>query len=57
MHIDRDVFAHMDRPVEQGHGKSDGSDCTRDKARSSALSLAETVELLVLGAHAGAPRR
>ena len=57
MHMDRDVFAYMDVTVEQGHGKSEGSDCTRDKARSGALSLAETVELLVHGAHAGAPRR
>ena len=57
MHMDQNVLARMDRPVEQGHGKSESSDCSRDNGRSTALSLAETVELLVHGARAGAPRR
>jgi hypothetical protein len=57
MHVDQNVFARMDGPVEQGHGMSSVSECSRDKARPTALSLAETVELLVHGAHAGAPRR
>jgi hypothetical protein len=57
MHMDQNVLARMDRPVEEGHGKSEGSDCSRDKGRSTTLSLAETVELLVHGARAGAPRR
>jgi hypothetical protein len=57
MHLNQNVFARMDGSVEQGHAMSEGSDCTRDKARSTALSLAETVELLAHGARAGAPRR
>ena len=57
MHMDHNVFARMDGPVEQGRGMSEGSDCSRDNGRPNALSLAETVELLVHGARAGAPRR
>jgi hypothetical protein len=57
MHMDQNVFARMDGPIEQGHGTLEGSDCSRDNGRPNALSLAETVELLVHGALAGAPRR
>ena len=57
MHMDQNVFARMDGPVEQGHGMSEAPDSSRDNGRSNALSLAETVERLVHGARAGAPRR
>jgi hypothetical protein len=57
MHPDQNVFARMGGLVEQGHGMLEVSECSRDKARSTALSLAETVELLVHGARAEAPRR
>jgi hypothetical protein len=57
MLVDPNVFARMDGPVEQGHGMSEVSECSRDNGRPNALSLAETVERLVHGARAGAPRR
>ena len=57
MRIDVNVRSWMDGTVEQGHGMSEVPDSSRDNGRSNALSLAETVELLVHGARAGAPRR
>ena len=57
MLVDQNVFARMDGPVEHGHGMSEVADSSRDSGRPSALSLAETVERLVHGARAGAPRR
>jgi hypothetical protein len=57
MLVDPNVFARMDGSVEQGRGMSEVPDGSRDNGRPNALSLAETVELLVHGARAGAPRR
>ncbi len=49
MLIEPNVLARTGTRVEQAHGMSEAPGFPRDKARSIALSLAETVELLVLG--------
>jgi hypothetical protein len=56
--MDQDVLSRMDVPVEQAHGAYAVPGFAADNARPTALSLAQTVELLVLGAGAGAnPQR
>jgi hypothetical protein len=54
MRIDVNVRSWTDVPVEQAHVPSGGPRCGDDQARPNALSLAETVELLVRGARLGA---
>ena len=54
MRMDQDVLARVDVPVEQAHGTYAVPGFAADNARSTALSLAETVELLVRGAREGA---
>ena len=53
MRTDVNVRSWTDSPVEQAHVSSRRSRFADDKARPNALSLAETVELLVRAGRAG----